>query len=99
MDEKKLVASEASSRFRVTGRVQGVGFRWYTEKLANEIGVRGWVRNCSDGSVEAVASGTEAQLEEFERVLRRGPSGSRVRNLERTEEAERSVDNRFSIIY
>ena len=49
-------------RYLVTGRVQGVGFRWFVEREARLIGVGGWVRNRDDGAVEVLASGSNAQL-------------------------------------
>jgi acylphosphatase len=64
--------------YRVTGRVQGVGFRWWTRKLARGLGLVGRVRNLDDGSVEVRASGDESGLERLERALRRGPPTARV---------------------
>jgi len=64
--------------FRVTGRVQGVGFRWWTRGVARELGLRGTVGNCPDGSVEIHASGRAEALSRFERRLHEGPSGARV---------------------
>ena len=63
---------------RIEGRVQGVGFRWWTQAVAEETGVRGWVRNRSDGSVEVHAAGEESAIQEFERRLHSGPRGCRV---------------------
>ena len=74
-------ADRATKRYVVTGRVQGVGFRYFVQRNAARIGVGGWVRNRRDGSVEAVASGTEAQLAAFEAALRTGPPLSRVDRL------------------
>ena len=65
-------------RFVVRGRVQGVGFRWFVEREAHLLGVAGWVRNSSDGSVEVVAQGTAAQLAGLHGRLREGPRASRV---------------------
>ena len=65
----------------VTGRVQGVGYRFFAERAARELGVRGWVRNLSDGSVEAVAEGDEEAIGRFLARLRQGPRGSRVESL------------------
>jgi acylphosphatase len=64
--------------FLVQGRVQGVGFRWFVQREASEIGLRGWVRNTEDGDVELVAAGEAADLDELRASLRRGPRGSRV---------------------
>lgn len=57
----------------VEGRVQGVFFRVSTRDRAQDIGLRGWVRNLPDGRVEAVACGDEAQLDSFELWLKQGP--------------------------
>ena len=62
----------------VKGRVQGVGFRWFAERAARELGVRGWVRNLSDGTVETVAEGEDAAVAAYLSRLERGPQGSRV---------------------
>jgi acylphosphatase len=66
----------------VTGRVQGVGFRWFVEREARILGINGWVRNRSDGSVEVLASGTREQLSNLHKKLREGPRASRVDNVE-----------------
>ena len=65
-------------RYLVTGRVQGVGFRIFAEEVARREGVRGFVRNLSDGRVEAVAEAEREALERFERSLYQGPPTSRV---------------------
>lgn len=62
----------------VDGRVQGVGFRYFTVNEAQRVGVVGWVRNLPDGRVEAVAEGTEEQLTQFVTSLQRGPSFGHV---------------------
>lgn len=64
--------------FLVQGRVQGVGFRWFVQREASELGLRGWVRNTEEGDVEVVASGTVEDLAELRGSLRQGPRGSRV---------------------
>ena len=61
--------------------MQGVGFRWFVQREAGELGLRGWVRNTEEGEVEVVASGTEADLAELRASLRSGPRGSRVDRL------------------
>lgn len=66
---------------RVQGRVQGVGFRYFTLAVANQLGLTGWVRNLPEGDVECEAEGAKPQLEEFLDALRKGPSASRVDEL------------------
>ena len=68
--------------YRLTGRVQGVGFRAYAVRLARECGVVGWVRNDADGSLLAEAAGTDAALLSFAAGLRMGPPGARVERLD-----------------
>jgi acylphosphatase len=67
--------------FLIQGRVQGVGFRWFVNREAGELGLRGWVRNTEEGEVEVVASGTDTDLAELRASLRRGPRGARVDRL------------------
>lgn len=84
--------------YLVTGRVQGVGFRWWTARLAEGIGVIGWVRNRPDGAVEIEAWGDAEQLDHFERRLLEGPPGARVSDVVRTSAgAVVPVSRRFSI--
>jgi acylphosphatase len=65
-------------RFVVSGRVQGVGFRYFTQDTARREGVTGWVRNLPDGRVEALAEGDADAVTRLERALRTGPRGARV---------------------
>ena len=65
----------------MSGRVQGVGFRYFALDAARRDGINGYVMNHEDGSVEAVAEGESEALERFERALRRGPSRSRVEQV------------------
>ena len=65
-------------RFIVSGRVQGVGFRYFALDAARREGLNGYVLNHDDGRVEAVAEGEAEAVERFERAIRRGPSRSRV---------------------
>jgi acylphosphatase len=64
--------------FLIEGRVQGVGFRWFAQREAAELGLRGWVRNTEEGAVELVASGPENDLDQLRAALEQGPRGSRV---------------------
>src|SRR5712692_4661195 len=72
-------------RFIVRGRVQGVGFRWFVEREAHILGISGWVRNNSDGSVEVMAQGTREQLLGLRSRLREGPRAARVDAVEESE--------------
>jgi acylphosphatase len=67
---------------RVTGMVQGVGFRWFVRERARRLGLKGWVRNLPDGSVEVAAVGEQGQLELLKAELLRGPRGAAVEKLE-----------------
>jgi acylphosphatase len=66
---------------RVTGRVQGVGFRYYVLGEAVRLGLTGWVRNRRDGSVEVLAEGEQEQLERLVQTLKRGSSSSLVADV------------------
>lgn len=68
-------------RFLVTGRVQGVGFRYFARRVATRLGISGWVRNLPDGAVEAVADGSPDALARFQEELRRGPTLAVVENV------------------
>ena len=77
-----LDRSARAVAFTVFGRVQGVAFRWYGRKAAQDLGVAGWILNRADGSVEGEAYGEADQLERFLSSLRRGPTASRVERLD-----------------
>jgi acylphosphatase len=62
--------SSIRRRFIVAGRVQGVGFRWYAQRWGERLGLRGWVANRADGTVESEAEGRPQDLREFESRLR-----------------------------
>jgi acylphosphatase len=74
--------------YLVKGRVQGVGFRWFVQREAAEIGLRGWVRNTEDGHVEIVAAGSAEDLAELKTALHKGSRGSRVDAVQEHELAE-----------
>ncbi len=77
-----MTIEKATRHFRVTGRVQGVGFRYRTQQEARRLGLVGWVRNNPDSSVEASAMGSGESLDALERWLQNGPAGARVDTLE-----------------
>ena len=82
MSEQKV-----AKLFRVRGRVQGVGFRYFVHHSANALGVRGWVRNDDDGSVEIYAVGTSQQISELAGYLWKGPRWAEVRGVDESEAA------------
>ena len=75
---------QSTRRFLVFGRVQGVFFRQSTRLEAEKLGIRGIARNLSDGSVEVLAQGDAAALEELRRWLQRGPAHARVEEVRET---------------
>ena len=79
-------------QIRVMGRVQGVGYRYALRDEARRLGVAGWVRNCSDGSVEALLQGDAAVLETLIAWARRGPRLAQVDELR--DEPPRADDDR-----
>jgi acylphosphatase len=79
--------------FLIQGRVQGVGFRWFVQRTASELELRGWVRNTEEGDVEVVAAGEPVDLDELRASLRRGPRGARVDRLVEHHLHESEADN------
>lgn len=67
----------------VVGRVQGVGYRWWTVGVAQRLGLSGWVRNLTDGTVEILAIGAPAAIDQLAQACRGGPAGARVEDVER----------------
>jgi acylphosphatase len=74
-------------QYLIRGRVQGVGFRYFVELAAHQLGLTGWVRNLDDGRVEVYASGEESKIEELNGRLWRGPRWADVRGVEVMEAA------------
>ena len=68
---------------RIEGRVQGVGYRWWTVGEAQRLGLDGWVRNLTDGTVEILAIGAPAAVDALAAACRTGPTGARVEAVER----------------
>jgi len=81
---------------RVTGRVQGVFFRAWAAEQAGALGVAGWIRNASDGSVEAHLEGEEAAVQQLVALLHRGPPSAQVAQVA-VEEAEIEGADRFEV--
>ncbi len=76
----------AAKRWLVSGRVQGVGFRFFAQTKAAELGLPGWARNLDDGRVEVYATGTPDQLSNLAAALHMGPRMSEVRSVEEIED-------------
>ena len=74
-----------ATRLLVRGLVQGVGYRFFAEREARDLGIRGYVRNLADGRVEAVAAGAPDRVRAFVQRLREGPRGGRVESVEVSE--------------
>lgn len=92
-----IEAENSRVRLKIAGRVQGVYYRASTLQQAHNLGLTGWVMNCPDGSVEAVAEGAKPRLEELIAWCQRGPSGARVSHVEiRWEPAENNFSG-FSV--
>jgi acylphosphatase len=87
-----------SIHVEVSGRVQGVGFRWFLVGKARELGVAGWVKNRADGRVEVAAAGEPASLELFEAAIVSGPSGAQVEHVQKLSPLPaESLDSPFAI--
>jgi acylphosphatase len=84
-------------RFLISGRVQGVGFRWFARDAAAREGVTGWVRNLDDGRVEALVEGEAEAVTRMERALRSGPPGARVHTVSVITEEPSGAYGHFSI--
>ena len=84
-------------RFVISGRVQGVGFRWFTKDVAAREGVTGWVRNLPDGRVEALAEGDADAVTRVERLLHQGPPGARVQSVNAITEEPSGAYREFAI--
>lgn len=82
---------------QIHGRVQGVGFRYFTREVALELGVSGWVRNTWDGDVEVMAEGEEGRLARFVGMLRDGPPRAEVESIDVTWSEPENISGRFYV--
>lgn len=87
------------ANIKVTGMVQGVGFRYFAMRHANELGLTGYVKNKADGSVELQIEGAKQVVENFKSILVQGPGYSSVDKVEITYEPYTVKYNRFSVEY
>lgn len=70
-----------TKHLKIFGRVQGVGYRAWTENTATQMGLSGWVRNRTDGSVEAVITGNDKEVEKFIKACYDGPESAKVETI------------------
>jgi len=90
---------EKSVKVRVFGFVQGIGYRSWTKRKAEELGLKGWVKNLQDGSVEAHLEGEEKVLNQMIELMKKGPRFARVEKIEvKTEDQIKGYEN-FQISY
>ena len=87
----------ASLHLIVTGRVQGVGFRWFVRETARRVGLAGWVCNLPDGSVELAAEGDEESIALLRRGVSAGPSGAEVQEVRDAEGDVGPLTKPFSV--
>jgi len=98
-DNFRMAMERVSAHVMIEGRVQGVFFRHHTHKKALELGVTGWVKNRSDGRVEAVFEGEKASVERIVQWCHRGPSEARVTEVTVTWEDPQGGFDLFTIVY
>ncbi|MEO8256587.1 MAG: acylphosphatase [Acidobacteriota bacterium] len=84
-------------RYLISGRVQGVGFRYFTEAAAVREGLDGWVRNLPDGRVEIDVEGEAEAMERFEHKVSHGPSGARVSGVHVDDTVPHRRDSGFNV--
>ncbi len=82
----------------VRGRVQGVGFRWFTREAARRLDLAGWVKNRPDGAVEVAAEGSDDSIAHLRGELSQGPDGCRVESVDELEPIVGALDRPFSIV-
>jgi len=86
-------APKIAKKFLITGRVQGVGYRYFADRWASQLGICGYVKNLWDGNVEVYAIGDAVALEELKRRLAEGPRSARVAAID---ESDGTVDKRYN---
>ncbi len=90
--------TEVRKAYKVHGRVQGVGFRWWAQRQARSLGLRGSVRNCVDGTVDVVLAGSASAVLQMKEWLEEGPPAARVVRLEELTPPQRVPDG-FEIAF
>ncbi len=93
-----MSGTDRGARWLLAGRVQGVGFRWFTVRTAQRLGLRGSVRNLPDGRVEVLAAGPPETLRALDDALRAGPGMARVDNVEKVDVPPQEIrSNTFEV--
>ena len=90
---------KVTAHIRVSGRVQGVGYRFFTVRNAELFGLTGFVRNCSDGSVEILVEGEKEIIEQFHKILKNGPRFSLVNTVDLRFDTYQAKYNNFLVDY
>lgn len=85
--------SKTKKHLKITGRVQGVGFRYFTRQNARQLNITGWVKNMADGSVETVISGKEQNVSKMKDRLKKGPPSAKVDHIT---ELDADVDKSYT---
>ena len=94
---KQSEKPEAAIRLEISGKVQGVGFRYAMLSAALRLGLKGWIRNRDDGSVEAVCEGLADMVQRFVVLARKGPPGAYVRDLRLQQLAPQGCFRSFTV--
>jgi acylphosphatase len=89
----------SAQKYLISGRVQGVGFRWFVRESAKQLGLEGTVKNLYDGRVEVFAQGDLTSMYKFRELLQKGPAMSRVDNVAESDENINKNLKEFKVIY
>lgn len=90
-------SGKIARKFLIKGRVQGVGYRYFADRVASELGICGYVKNLWDGDVEVYAVGDAVALEELKRQLAEGPRSAHVTSIDASDDVVDKRYNRFII--
>ncbi|MBI4257570.1 MAG: acylphosphatase [Thaumarchaeota archaeon] len=96
--EDVAVGEKSRLHIYVSGRVQGIGYRSYVKRRAQDLGVNGWVKNLSDGRVEVLAEGDADKVEQLLEICSRGPPLAKVSNVEVRREQPKSDLMAFAVL-
>lgn len=84
---------------KIYGWVQGVGFRHFVRKNAERLGIKGWVKNADDGTVEVLAQGEKEKLKEFLKYLKRGPILAEVKEIKVSFRKPLKIFDQFQVVF